>query len=133
MHKNKTEEAQLIEAIIQGMQAKKAQDIALIDLTHIDGAVAQYFVLCSGRAPSQVEAIAEAVIEASGEHAGQYPWKKEGWAAKEWILVDYVSIVVHIFRAEKRSFYALDTLWAEASVIALDDEYQHALLTGSDT
>ncbi|XWN34684.1 MAG: ribosome silencing factor [Roseivirga sp.] len=123
MQREKTGEASLIAAIIQGMQAKKAQDISLLNLKHIDGAVAEYFIICSGRAKSQVEAIAEAIVETSYQHAGQRPWKQEGWAAKEWILVDYVNVVVHIFHADKRPFYALDTLWGDASTVYIEDDY----------
>ena len=109
MQRETKEDSPLIAAIIRGMQAKKAQDISLLNLKHVDGAVAEHFIICSGRAKSQVEAIAEAVVEKSYEQTGQRPWKQEGWAAKEWILVDYVNIVVHVFHTDKRPFYALDT------------------------
>ena len=106
----------LQEAIVQGMQAKKAQDISIIHLKDIHHAIADYFILCSGNTPRQVEAIADAIVEATYRQTGENPWKQEGLTAQGWILLDYVNIVVHIFHHEKRAYYMLDTLWGDAAV-----------------
>jgi len=121
-HKRKNHpEDLLISAIVQGMQEKKAQGISIFDLQHIGSAIAAYFILCTGQAQKQVEAIAEAIIEMGYKKAGQRPWKQEGMANKEWVLLDYVDVVVHIFHGDKRAFYALDTLWGDAAITHIQD------------
>ena len=106
----------LNEAIVQGMQAKKAQDITLLDLKKIQHAVADYFIICSGSAQRQVEAIADGIVEATYQQAGERPWKQEGLAVREWILLDYGNVVVHVFHQQKRPYYMLDTLWGDAVI-----------------
>lgn len=106
----------LVTVIVESMQDKKAQDISVLNLEKIGSAVADYFILCTGQASTQIEAIAENVIELGYKKAGQRPWKQEGFANKEWILIDYVNVVVHIFQREKRDLYALDMLWGDAEI-----------------
>jgi ribosome-associated protein len=106
----------LVTAIVEGMQDKKAQDISVLNLTKIGAAVANYFILCTGQASTQIEAIAESIIETSYKKAGQRPWKQEGFANKEWVLLDYIDVVVHIFQRDKRELYALDMLWGDAEI-----------------
>ena len=113
-------EKPLKQAILQGMQDKKAQDICLLDLRAIRHAVAEYFVVCSADTFRQVEAVADAVVATSYEQTGEKPWKQEGWTAKEWILIDYVDVVVHIFQTEKRAWYALEALWGDADCTYVD-------------
>ncbi len=110
-------EKPLNRAIVQSMQAKKAHDICLLDLRTIRHAVADHFIICSADTFRQVEAIADAVIQ----HAGEKPWKQEGWKAKEWLLIDYVDVVVHIFQTEKRTWYALETLWGDAHITHINE------------
>ena len=110
----------LIKAIVQGMQAKKAQDIRLVDLTKIPNTAVDHFVICSADTHRQVEAIANAITEASYKQVGERPWKQEGMLAKEWILLDYVNIVAHVFQTERRSFYALETIWADAAIACIE-------------
>ena len=109
-------ESALNEAIVQGMQDKKAQDISILNLKKISHAVADYFIICSGQAQRQVEAIADGIIEATYQQAGERPWKQEGLAVREWVLLDYGNVVVHVFHHEKRPYYMLDTLWGDAAV-----------------
>ena len=90
----------LTEAIVQGMQAQKAQDISILNLKSIHNAVADYFIICSGNVKRQVEAIAAAIIETTYRQTGEHPWKQEGLTAQEWILLDYVNVVVHISSAK---------------------------------
>ena len=114
--KNSPNTKALIAAIIQGMQAKKAMDITVLDLKKISNAVANYFILCTGQASTQVSAIAAEILKKSYEKAGQRPWKQEGFANQEWILLDYADVVVHVFQPEPRAFYALERLWGDAAV-----------------
>ena len=103
----------LIKAIVNGMKAKKAYEINVLNLKHISNAVADYFVICSGDATTQIEAITSAIVKTTHQQIGVYPWKQEGLLTKEWVLIDYVNIVVHIFHNETRKFYMLDTLWGD--------------------
>ena len=96
------------------MQAKKAQDICILNLQKIPHAIANHFIICSGNSHRQVEAIADAIVATSSQQVGEKPWKQEGLAAKEWILIDYVDVVVHVFHPEARTLYALEALWGDA-------------------
>ena len=108
-------ESTLTEAIVQGIQAKKALDISILHLKGINNAIADYFIVCSGHATSQVAAIADSIIEATYKQTGEYPWKQEGLTTKEWILIDYANVVAHVFQHEKRAIYRLDTLWGDVA------------------
>ena len=114
--KNITETEALIQAIIQGMQDKKAQDITVLNLQKIGSAIASYFIIGTGQAKTQVASITEGIIETSYKSAGKRPWKQEGLTNKEWVLLDYADIVVHIFHSDTRAFYSLDTLWGDAAI-----------------
>ncbi|NNE70775.1 MAG: ribosome silencing factor [Rhodothermales bacterium] len=92
---------------------KKALNIVVMDMAGISG-VADMFVLCTGESELQVKAIADAVIDEIRDGAGEKPWHKEGYDHKNWILLDYVDLVVHVFHPEQREFYALERLWGDA-------------------
>ena len=113
--KNRTK-IELIHSIVEGMQDKKAQEISVLNLSKIGSSVADYFIICSGQSSTQVEAIVDHIIEISYKKAGQRPWKQEGFTNKEWVLIDYVDVVVHVFQPEKRELYALDMLWGDAEI-----------------
>ena len=105
---------QLSKVIIEGMEAKKASDVVLMDLRGVKGSVSDFFVICSGSSDTQIQAIAESVEEEVEKNANEAPWRKEGFTNREWVLIDYVNVVVHIFSKEKRNFYALEELWGDA-------------------
>lgn len=102
--------------IISGMQEKKAKEIVCIDLRNVKNAVADFFVVCHADSKTHVEAIADSVEDYVSRHAGEYPVHKEGVSNAEWILLDYVDVVVHIFRHEQREFYGIERLWADAEI-----------------
>ncbi len=104
------------EQIVKGMLEKKAQDIVLMDLRKVTNAVADYFVIGTGTSDTQIDAIADSVEEEVYKASGLHPWRKEGKEKREWILIDYVDVVVHIFKKEKREFYALEKLWGDAAI-----------------
>jgi ribosome-associated protein len=110
------QQPELLQAIIEGMKDKKAYDICLLNLKKINTAVADYFLLCNGLSALQVEAIAASVMEKSQRLTHQHPWKKEGFSNKEWIILDYINVIVHIFQQEKRIYYSLETLWGDAGI-----------------
>ncbi|GAB5523599.1 MAG: ribosome silencing factor [Roseivirga sp.] len=107
----------LSKVIINGMEEKKASDIVLMDLREVKGAVSDFFIICSGNSDTQLQAIAESIEEEVEKNSDERPWRKEGYTNKEWILLDYVSVVAHIFKSEKRAFYALEELWGDAKII----------------
>ncbi len=107
---------QLSQAVAHGMQEKKASDIVIMDLRNVKSAVTDFFVICSGNSDTQVDAITDSVEEEVYKLSGQNPWQKEGKENKEWILLDYVDVVVHVFKKERRRFFALEDLWGDAEV-----------------
>jgi len=99
---------------IKALQQKKGQAIVLLKLDHLDVAPTNYFVICHATSDRHAESLAEAVEEKIYEQKGEEPWHKEGFENKEWILLDYINVVVHIFLKEKRDFYSLEDLWIDA-------------------
>lgn len=106
----------LAEVIVQGLQEKKGLEITVLDLRQIKNAVADYFVICSGTSDTHVDALRDGVEDEVAKHLAQFPWRKEGLAGKEWILLDYIDVVVHIFQKQRRQFYALEELWGDALI-----------------
>ncbi|HEY4196256.1 MAG TPA: ribosome silencing factor [Mucilaginibacter sp.] len=118
MVKNKvlSESAYLSELAIYGIQEKKGNDIVRLDLRNIFSSVTDYFVICHADSSTQVKAIANSVEEEIFKATQQEPWRKEGLEYGEWILLDYIDIVVHIFRTDKREFYGVEDLWGDAEI-----------------
>ncbi len=113
---------QLADVIVEAMQEKKAKNILSLDLTKLDHRVVDKFIICHGDSDRQVDAIAFAVEEKVRKDLGEKPWHREGYENKEWILLDYVNIVVHVFLKEKRDFYAIEELWGDAEVEKFEDQ-----------
>ena len=112
---------ELVEAIIEGLQEKKAEEIVKIDLRKIDSSVCKYFVICNGTSNTHVTALADAVEDYVREQINEKVWKKEGLQNAQWILLDYADVVVHIFQKEYRDFYRLENLWADAPITQIQD------------
>lgn len=110
------ESEELTKLIIEGMEDTKAKNIVILDLQDIDHAVTNYFVICHGSSRPQLEAIADSVIAKTLKGLKTKPWHREGFENAEWILLDYVDVVVHIFREDRRGFYQLEKLWADAAI-----------------
>ena len=98
---------ELVEAIIEGLQEKKAEEIKKIDLRNIDSSVCKYFVVCHGTSNTHVTGLADSVEDYVREKINEKVWKKEGLQNAQWILLDYADVVVHIFQKEYRDFYQL--------------------------
>lgn len=111
---------ELSQVIIHGMQEKKATDILLLDLRKINNTITDFFVICSGNSDTQIDAIATSVDEEVYKVSGQSPWHKEGLQNKEWILLDFVNVVVHVFNKEKRAFFDIESLWGDAEISTID-------------
>ena len=119
MRKNKVGERDsetLSEFVVQGMLEKKASDVVVLDLRDIKHAVADYFIICSGSSDTQIDAISNSIEEQVFKLSKEWPWKVEGKQNKEWVLIDYVNVVAHVFNKDKRAFYGLEELWGDAKV-----------------
>ena len=113
---------ELSRLVVKGMQERKAHNIVIMDLREVKNAVSDFFVLASGTSDTQVDAIADSVEKELWDHAKEHVWHREGKTNKEWILLDYVNVVAHIFKKETRNFYGLEDLWGDARVIPVEDE-----------
>ena len=110
------ESTYISELAIHGMQEKKGNELVRLDLRNIKSSVADYFVICHADSATQVKAIANSVEEENYKAMQQDPWRKEGLEYGEWILLDYVDVVIHIFRTDKREFYGVEDLWGDAEI-----------------
>lgn len=116
----KNELKKQVAAALQAAQSKKAESIAVLELPSESSAFTDYFVVCSGSNPRQVQAISDEVEERLGK-LGAHPNHREGYDLAEWVLLDYVDFVVHIFSENARKFYDLERLWKSAKRIAESD------------
>lgn len=114
--KEKTASEMLSSIVIQGIFEKLGEDVVLIDLRKMKNAVADFFVVCHGKSRAQVEAISDSVQMEVKKAVGANVWKKEGFENAEWVLLDYVDVVVHVFQEANRKFYKLEELWADAEI-----------------
>jgi ribosome-associated protein len=116
MRKQKDPEAseQLCKIIVEGMQENKAKDIVVLDLRSLSSSVCDFFVICSGESSTQVDGIANTVARYTRKELKEKPWHIEGKSNSEWILLDYINVVGHIFYKDARSFYEIEELWADA-------------------
>lgn len=110
----------LTEAVIRGLQDRKAKDIKLMDLRGISGAVSDFFIVCHGESSTQVEGLARNVEQEVEKETGEIPAHIEGTKNAQWVLIDYISVVVHIFQPEQRSYYGIERLWADAEIRDID-------------
>ena len=110
----------LCDAIVKGMVEKKAADILVMDLRKVKNAVADFFVLCSGGSDKQLDAITQSIDEEVYKAVKENPWHVEGKNNKEWMLLDYFDVVAHVFRKDKRDFFALEKLWGDAEMTEID-------------
>ena len=106
--------------IVKGMQEKKASDIVVMDLRRIKNAVADFFVICSGNSDKQLDAISDSIDAEVFKKFQENPWHTEGKNNKEWMLLDYINVVAHVFRKDRREFYALERLWGDADITEIN-------------
>jgi len=122
MKKRDKETELLLSSIIEGIYKKKGLDVLKIDLRKLDSRIAEYFVVCHASSSSQVSAICDSIEETARKEAGEKPLRIEGLENCFWVLVDYGNVVVHIFVEEYRSFYNLESLWADAKIEVVEDK-----------
>lgn len=105
----------LVDTIIEGIQNIKGKDITVLDLRKIENSVCDYFIICSADSTVQVDGISKSIVRHTRSEIQEKPWHNEGSTNNsEWILLDYVSVVVHVFYRTTREFYNIEGLWADA-------------------
>ena len=109
-----TKNSKIFKTIIHAIQEKKGENIVSMDLRKIPEAVADFFIICQANNPNQLKAIADSIEEEVKENCTETPYKHEGRQAQQWILIDYVNVVVHVMLPEPRIFYQLEELWSDA-------------------
>ena len=114
---------QIVRSAIEGVSDIKGENLVLLDLRGLENAVCDFFIVAEAQSTTQVNAMADAVHKRVREEANDKPWHVEGAQQSEWILMDYVSTVVHLFQREARAFYDLEGLWADAPSVALPQQY----------
>jgi ribosome-associated protein len=110
-----TRASKIFKTIIKAIQDKKGENILSLDLRKIPEAVADYFIICQANSNTQLKAIADFIEVEIKDKCGENAYKHEGRQAQQWILIDYVNIVVHIMLPETRKFYQLEEMWSDAS------------------
>lgn len=125
MDKSKVRDSypELVNAVIEGMENVKAQGISVLNLQALENSVCDFFVICSGTSDTQVKAICDRVEKELREKLDEKPWHVEGKDSADWVLMDYVSVVAHIFKPETREFYDLESLWGDAEVVMLEENH----------
>jgi ribosome-associated protein len=117
-----TRSSKILKVIINAIQDKKGEHIVSLDLRKIPEAVADFFIICEASSSVQVRAIADWVEESVKKQCGEPPYKHEGHSASQWVLIDYVNVVVHVFQSETRKFYRLEEMWSDGVAASEDGE-----------
>ena len=123
MQKNKASADELITLIIAGIEEVKGIDINLLDLREIENTVCDYFVICNGTSNTHVNAIVSSIQKTVSKSIKDKPWHIEGADNAEWVLMDYVNVVVHVFQKHTREFYDIEGLWGDAKVTMVESSY----------
>jgi len=110
----------LITVIIKGIDDVKGENIQLLDLREVENAVCDYFIICSGNSNTQVNAISGSVQKVVSKELKDKPWHIEGQGNSEWILMDYVNVVVHVFQKHVRDYYDIESLWGDAKITEIN-------------
>lgn len=111
-----TKTKELVNKIIEGIQGKKGTEIVVADLTEIGDTICDYLVICQGNSPTQLDAIIRSIAEVTDRDLNERPIGLDGYRNAEWVAMDYVDVVVHVFLPDFRAFYQLENLWADAKL-----------------
>lgn len=125
MVKKENNTDQLIAYILQGIDDVKGNDVQVLDLREIENTVCDYFIITSGTSNTQVKAIVNSVSKTVSKAIQEKPWHVEGTETAEWILMDYVHVVVHVFQKHIREYYDIEGLWGDAKTTIIDTNHQH--------
>jgi ribosome-associated protein len=116
-----TDTQKLIAIIGEGLLESQAEDITVLDV-HDLTTLTDAFIVCHAATDVQIKAIANKAIEVTSEQLNEKPWQKEGLDTRRWVILDYVNVVVHIFRGDLRQHYALERIWSDADISKIEDE-----------
>ncbi len=120
MQKRKASADELIALILQGIEEVKGHDINLLDLREIENTVCDYFIICNGTSNTHVNAIVGSIQKTVSKNIKDKPWHVEGEDNAEWVLMDYVNVVVHVFQKQIREYYDLEGLWGDAKFTQIE-------------
>jgi ribosome-associated protein len=109
-----TRNSKIFKTIIQAIQEKKGENVISLDLRKIPEAVADFFIICEASSTTQVKAIADSIEEEVKKNCDELPYKHEGRQSLQWVLIDYVNVVIHVMLPENRRFYKLEDMWSDA-------------------
>ena len=123
MTKHISDPDELITLIIAGIEDVKGQNINILDLRSIENSVCDYFVICDGNSNTQVNAIVNSIQKKVSKSAHEKPYQIEGVENAEWVLMDYINVVVHVFQKHKREYYAIENLWGDAKITEIETSY----------
>jgi ribosome-associated protein len=123
MIKKNSNNDDLLANIIKGIEEVKGENIDILDLRAIDNTVCDYFVICNGNSNTQVNAIVGSVQKLVSKELKDKPWHVEGAENGEWVLMDYVNIVVHVFQKHIREYYRIESLWGDAKITTIQTKY----------
>ena len=115
-----TRNSKIIKTIIKAISDKKGEHIVSLDLRKINEAVADFFIICQAPSQPQVRAIADNIEKMVKEKCGENPYRHEGYSQLQWVLIDYVNVVVHVMQPETRKFYRLEEMWSDAAIMEHD-------------
>ncbi|PCJ92688.1 MAG: ribosome silencing factor [Flavobacteriaceae bacterium] len=121
MQKTKASADELITLILHGIEEVKGNDTNLLDLRKIENTVCDYFIICSGTSNTHVSAIVSSIQKTVSKSIKDKPWHVEGLENAEWVLMDYVNVVVHVFQKHIREFYDIEGLWGDAKVTKIEN------------
>lgn len=123
MQKRETSADELIALILHGIEDVKGQEINLLDLREIENTVCDYFVVCTGTSNTHVNAIVNSIQKTVSKETQDKPWHVEGSDHAEWVLMDYVNVVVHVFQKQTREFYDIEGLWGDAKITLVESSF----------
>ncbi len=123
MTKENTNADQLISVILDGIEDVKGQNINILDLRNIENTVCDYFIICEGTSNTQVNAIVNSIRKRVSKETKDRPWHIEGSDNAEWVLMDYVNVVVHVFQKHIREYYDIESLWGDAKTTVIESNY----------
>ena len=123
MSKKEESTDKLITTILEGIEEVKGQDIDILDLREIENMVCDYFIICNGTSNTQVAAIVNSVQKVVSKKLKDKPWHVEGLQNAEWVLMDYVHVVVHVFQKHIREYYDIESLWGDAKLTSIQTNY----------
>jgi len=123
MQKRKSSADELIALILSGIEEVKGHDINLLDLRDIENTVCDYFIICNGTSNTHVNAIVGSIQKTVSKAIQDKPWHVEGSDNAEWVLMDYVNVVVHVFQKQVRDYYDIEGLWGDAKVTSVESSF----------